>query len=58
MNNTLTTDKVRCNNCMLVMNQYVVDCSNCRTEQYLMQPFMQSKSDIDSYSLDLVKIKE
>lgn len=33
------TDQVRCNNCMGIFDEDVVDCPNCHTDEYLMQPF-------------------
>lgn len=34
------TDKVRCNNCYGVYDENVTVCPKCKTDQYLMQPFM------------------
>lgn len=42
------TDKTRCNNCYEVFPEDQVECPNCKTDAYLMQPFMQEiKPDIE-----------
>lgn len=33
-------DKVRCNNCMNVYDEDILECPKCKTDEYLMQPFM------------------
>lgn len=36
------TDKVRCNNCMSIFDEDTIECGNCNTDQYFMQPFGQT----------------
>lgn len=36
-------DKVRCNYCMLIQDENITECINCKTDEYLMQPFMEVK---------------
>ena len=35
------TDKVRCNNCYGVFHEDIAECPKCKTDAYLMQPFIQ-----------------
>ena len=34
-------DKCRCNMCMGIYDEEVLECPKCKTDQYLMQPFEQ-----------------
>lgn len=40
------TDRVRCNNCMLVQDESITECKECKTDKYLMQPYCANQKDI------------
>ncbi len=35
----------RCNNCMTVYDEDIIKCPKCKTDKYLMQPFIPHKKD-------------
>ena len=47
--------QVRCNNCMLVQSEDITVCIDCKTDKYLMQPFMPivtNKADAVTQAID------
>lgn len=42
------TDKVRCNNCYGIYDEDIKVCPKCKTDEYLMQPFMHNDKKAES----------
>jgi hypothetical protein len=42
------TDKVRCNNCYGVYDEDITECPKCKTDKYLMQPFMHNDKEAEA----------
>ncbi len=38
-------NKCRCNNCMAIYDEDIIECPKCQTDRYLMQPFIPGKYD-------------